>query len=120
MADDTTRTVKLRICAPIPVGHEVTVHFFEKDTAVFSTKFELDEEQPAVVDRTTGIVYGAKWHPPGVYGWQEPIEAQYTKTRSGTHFDGVVRGCAVMVENGSEGDRILTVLTIEEGATTYR
>ena len=48
MADDTTRTLKLRLCAPIPVGHEVTVQYFEKDTAIFGTTFEVDLEQPGI------------------------------------------------------------------------
>jgi len=122
MAEDTIRTLKLRLCAPIPVGHEVTVQYFEKDTAVFTTEFEVDLDQPGVLDRTTGITYGSNWQPPTFFGWDEPARPQYTKSRSSeVRVDGIVRACAVLLDTSlNHGDKIHTVLTIETGGETYR
>ena len=120
MAHETIRKLVLHICAPIPIGHEVIVQYFEKDTAVIATKFELIEDEPAVVDRTTGVVYGAAWHPASFFEWSEPVPNQYERARPAQKFEGTVRACAVLTGHTKEGNYLVTVLTIDTSGVGYR
>ena len=121
MPDEQLRTFQMRLCAPIPLGHDVVVHLAEKDVGVFATKFEVDADQPIVVDRTTGVVYGASWHPHEIFGWSKPIEPYAPKSLVGERVEGVVRACAVLLDTtSSHGHELRTVLTISVGAEGYR
>ena len=94
MAEGSQQTFKMSICAPIPVGHEVVVQYWEWDSGVFGTKYEIDASQPTVVDRTTGVAYGAPWHSMSFYGLPPGEEVKVRKPRPGPRVEGTVRACA--------------------------
>ena len=116
MPDAPLRTLAFNLCAPIPVGHRVLVQFWELDTGIFKHDFKRDGDQPSILDRTTGIAYGAKWHPASFFGWSEPLHPQAPPSRAVDRVEGTVRGCAVMTAGTSTNEQIMTVLTIETDA----
>ena len=108
-----TRTITMRLCAPIPVGHDVVVQYWERDMGIFGQRFTAEESKPSVLDRTTGIGYGAPWHAMSFFGLEPGAEEKTWKPRPAQRVEGTVRACAVFTENGNEGDRVTTVLTVE-------
>jgi hypothetical protein len=121
--DEIVETLRMHLCAPIPVGHEVLVQFYELDEALFGTRFQIDVEQPSILDCTTGVTYGATWHPPNFFGLEKQLQEDYRKPRvSKRLIEGKVRACAVLLGNVPQerGDCVFTVLTIDKSATTYR
>jgi hypothetical protein len=113
--------VHIKICAPIPVGHDVLIQFWEWDAGVFGSKYEVDATQPSIVDRTTGVTYGAPWNAMSFFGLEPTEDERFRKPRPGPRIEGTVRACALFTKNENHGDRITTVLTIEvRGGGGYR
>jgi hypothetical protein len=118
MSDPALRTFAFNLCAPIPVGHHVVVQFWEVDTGIIRHGFKRDGDQPSVLDRTTGVAYGARWQPATFFGWTEAMHPQDFAARAVDRVEGTVRACAVMTGGTSTNERIMTVLTIEIGTET--
>jgi hypothetical protein len=108
-----TLTIKIAICAPIPVGNDVVVQYWEYDAGIFGTMFQVDESEPSVIDRTTGIAYGTPWHAKSFFGFEPGEEEKRRKTRPARRVEGTVRGCSVFTHNGQHGVQIGTWLVLE-------
>lgn len=116
----------LHLAAPIPVGHRVELHFYERDLGFFSFNFCEQTDMPLVCDLDTGIDYAPAWlfkHEP-----REMLEKDARRvlelspsvkpTRSIT---GRVIACRII--SGFEGAdwTIFTYLTLqEETSRIYR
>ena len=112
-AGATLQRIRITISAPIPIGHDVLVQYWEWDSGLFGSKYELDESQPSVVDRTTGVMYGASWQAMSFFGLEPGEGEKLRKPRPGPRVEGTVRASSVFTEHGNQGDRVTTVLTIE-------
>ncbi len=51
----------LHHAAPIPIGHRVELHFYARDTGLFSHDFREQPDMPVIRDLETGIEYAPEW-----------------------------------------------------------
>lgn len=47
---------------PIPVGHEVEVRIYAFEEGLFTKNWVVRAGDAAILDRTTGVLYGSDWH----------------------------------------------------------
>ncbi len=116
-----TTTLTLPFAAPIAVGSEVVVVALEA-AGLFSG---WNPAAPLVVDRSTGVVYGAFWVPAEVHAGDLDVE-KYAEGRFRRAPDVApvahrVASCLVRTQGGDHAS-IDTVLRLEPlvGAPAYR
>lgn len=116
----------LRYAAPIPVGHRVELHFYERDLGFFSVGFREQRDTPLVRDLETGIEYAPVWlfkHDPLEILDHGPARAHeltpgVQPTRS---LVGRVVACRVLTGLVGADWAIFTYLTVrEEDGRIYR
>lgn len=100
---------------PIPVGHRIQVFYMMRDVGLFSSKVELQEQEPLVHDLTTDIWFGSYWQlAPGGDGFLTPRTGRApSSTVEGRSFRGTVRACAVATFGTPETPRTATTLHVE-------
>lgn len=116
----------LRHAAPIPIGHRVELHFYERDLGLFLANFREQPDMPLVRDLETGIEYAPAWlfkHEPTELAAGETARAlelspSAQPTRS---ISGRVIACRVVTGLVGAEWSIFTYLTVhEETSRIYR
>jgi hypothetical protein len=94
---------------PIPVGHRVEVRMFEAPGGLLQSAQSRPQE-PSILDRDTGVVYGHAWHyaklSSALTPWQtQPLSPEVrADLREVWRATGVVDACRVVwVTMGSVG-----------------
>lgn len=105
----------------IPLGHQVEVRIYAVEEGIFSTAWVAKIDEPLILDRTTGVVYGADWHFQAINMYQSgtvrpdlPMEVR-SDLREHARVVGTVRGCRVVWIGGGDSRYPQTTLLIEAG-----
>jgi hypothetical protein len=110
---------ELRLIAPIPVGHPVTIHFLEERSESLLGQAKWSESDMHIVsDDETRIVYTGRFVPAKslVHGAIDLGDGSYRIAR---RVRGRVTACALLTDHG-DGIRKSTLLEIDEGPAGYR
>jgi hypothetical protein len=115
----------LHYAAPIPIGHRVELHFYERDLGFFSVGYREQRDVPLVLDVETGIEYAPTW-----LFKHDPLEMMEDATRAvepslavqpTRSFAGRVIACRVVTGMVGADWTIYTYLTVrEEDGRIYR
>jgi hypothetical protein len=103
----------------IPLGHQIEVRIYAVEEGIFKTAWVAKTDEPLIIDRTTGVVYGSAWHFDEVIGYQSgtvrpdlPIEVR-RDLKEHARLVGTVRGCRIAWIGGGDSRYPQTSLVIE-------
>ncbi len=103
----------------IPVGHQIEVRIYAVEEGIFTKAWVAKTNEPLIIDRTTGVIYGEDWHFQVISMYQSgtvrpdlPVEVRQD-LREHARLVGTVRGCRVAWIGGGDSRYPQTTLLIE-------